>query len=93
MSIDSSDTLNPGELHPMTQNALGYVQAYMTPKLVEAMASSALSGNITATICYGTCKRLQSDEPVSDRYLLGLAWFIKEMQDIESRPTFKEKEV
>jgi len=42
----------------------------------EALASTALSGNRLAEICMGTIDRLAKGEPVSDRYLLGLAWTI-----------------
>ena len=74
-------TLEKGELHPMTSNALDYIKQNMTFMDLESIASNALSGNRTANICFGTYKRLEQGEPVSDRYLLGLAWFIKELRD------------
>jgi hypothetical protein len=42
----------------------------------EALASTALSGNRLAEISLGTIDRLAKGQPVSDRYLLGLAWTI-----------------
>jgi len=56
----------------------------------EALASTALSGNRLAETCMGTIDRLAKGEPVSDRYLLGLAWTIlklanhDEMEETES---------
>lgn len=50
---------------------------------LEALASSALSGSRLAQVCLGTLERLEKGQPVSDRYLLGLCWFLKEMLDNE----------
>jgi len=76
----SSDTLKPGEVHPMAHEANRLVSGYLLIHdvliLKEAMASCALSGNRTAEICLGTLNRLLNKEPVSDRYLMGLALFL-----------------
>jgi hypothetical protein len=79
-------TLKDGEPHPMARSALAYVAAYLSQTenpflLREAIASCALEGNRTAEICGETLERLLDHRPVSDRYLLGLAWFIKTMED------------
>lgn len=51
----------------------------------ESFASTALSGNRTSEICLSTIERLNKGEPISDRYLLGLCWIIKEgMEKIKS---------
>ena len=41
-----------------------------------ALSIAAQTGNRQAQICMGTIRRLTSSQPVSDRYLLGLAWTI-----------------
>ncbi len=71
-------TLNSGEAHPMAYVAAEYINENMEPALVESIASTALSGNRTAEICWSTWERLQKNEPVSDRYILGLAWFVRQ---------------
>ncbi len=74
--------LKPGEPHPSAIPAFDYVKNQMIskPHLAESIASTALSGNRTAEICLSTIKRIQSGETVSDRYVLGLAWMMKELE-------------
>jgi hypothetical protein len=84
------------EYHPAADGAMAWLKGYMVqhPKEwlmhKEALASTALSGNRLAEICMGTVDRLAKGQPVSDRYLLGLAWTImklanhKEMEKTES---------
>jgi len=75
-----SDTLKLGEVHPMAHEALRLIDGYLLIHdvfiLKEALSSCALSGNRTAEICLGTLNRLLNKEPVSDRYLMGLAIFL-----------------
>lgn len=52
-----------------------------TMLLQESLASTALSGNRSAEIMSETLRRLLNGEPVSDRYLLGLAWFLRNWKD------------
>jgi hypothetical protein len=79
-----NDTLESGEIHPSSYSAMNYILG-INPKLwmayVESISSSALAGNRTASICMGTIERLEKKEPVSDRYILGLAWFLKELEE------------
>jgi len=42
----------------------------------ESFSSCAIEGNMLAEICSGTLSRLINHKPVSDRYLLGLAFTI-----------------
>lgn len=81
----SNDSLEEGEIHPAAHNAYAYIKESLglRPMLVEAMASCALSGNRMAEVCLGTLERLRNDDPVSDRYILGLAWMLKEMEESE----------
>jgi len=74
--------LKPKEPHPAALSAIKYVSARISdPLLKEALASCAIENNRMAEICLGTIKRIENGEPVSDRYLLGLAWFLKEMEE------------
>jgi len=91
MGNEDRGTIKEGGMHPMTHGALRYISTHTTPVIVEAMASTALSGNETAEICLSTYNRLASGEPVSDRYVLGLAWFLKEALE-GSKKTFKPAE-
>ncbi len=44
-----------------------------------SFASDAIEGNRLAEICGETLRRVIAGEPVSDRYLLGLCWTLREM--------------
>ncbi len=78
------ETLDVGEFHPSATSAFKWFQEWKSKDtkryliFKEALASTAFSGNRTAEICLSTLKRLENGEPVSDRYLLGLCWFIRE---------------
>jgi len=81
-----NDTLEVGESHPCASGAIEYIKQNMSPMHVESIASSALSGNRTAEVCLGTYNRLLKNEPVSDRYVLGLAWLIMELHEFPLTP-------
>jgi hypothetical protein len=79
-----SDELNKGEAHPSSSSALAYIGSLGMQKLFEyqeAFATTAIEGNRLSEICLGTLHRLLNKEPVSDRYLLGLAWIIRNMEE------------
>ena len=81
---NSRDTLSPAEPHPAARSALNYIRTIPYTDLVlyqEAFATNAIEGNRLAEICLGTLNRLLHSEPVSDRYLLGLAWILMEMRE------------
>jgi hypothetical protein len=44
---------------------------------LEAFSSCAIEGNRLGAVCVETLRRILSGEPVSDRYVLGLAWAIR----------------
>lgn len=85
----SEHTLKEGEFHPIAPSALAWFRAWRLADtkrymmMREAVASTAIEGNRLAEICNSTLNRLDADEPVSDRYLLGLCWFLKEHYDTE----------
>ena len=84
-------TLKEGEYHPSADSAMRFIKEFIVShpddwmSLQESLASTALSGNRLAEILLSTVERLNKGEPVSDRYLLGLAWFMKTNYD--TRPT------
>lgn len=81
---DTRATLTPSEPHPAARSALNYIKTVPYTDLVlyqAAFATNAIEGNRLAEICLGTINRLLHSEPVSDRYLLGLAWTLMEMRN------------
>ena len=76
---ESPGTLALTEPHPGARIALDFIRTFTLPELFlhqEALASCAIEGNRTAEICLETLRRLLYKEPVSDRYLMGLAWYL-----------------
>lgn len=73
-------TLNNGEPHPAAHDAMKWIKENISTKELlttrEAMASCAIGGSRLGEVCVGTIDRLINGEPVSDRYLLGLAWYL-----------------
>ena len=82
-------TLQVGEPHPAARDALHYLKGLGSNLLEyqEAFASTAIEGNRLAEICSETLSRLLASEPVSDRYLLGLAWTVREIEVSNSSPS------
>lgn len=83
--MSDQDSLEIGEIHPAARSAFEYIKNQMATiewiVLEEAIASTALSGERDSNIYLGTIKRLRNNEPVSDRYILGLAWFFKRLEE------------
>ena len=76
--------LAPGEPHPAAMSALRYVQGLGLQKqmlYMSAFSSCGIEGNRLGEVCSETLRRVMNGGPVSDRYVLGLAWAIKEMED------------
>jgi hypothetical protein len=48
---------------------------------LESYSSCAIEGNRLAEICAETLDRLIHGQPVSDRYILGLAWNLRDMEE------------
>ena len=77
-------TLKEGEPHPAASSALNFVWSLGIKELVkyqEAFSSTAIEGNRLAEICSETLARILEGKKVSDRYLLGLAWILKNHYD------------
>lgn len=80
----TKETLKSNEYHPAADSAKRYIASLGFEKIMqlqEAFASTTIEGNRLAEICSETLNRLTTGQPVSDRYLLGLAWTIKSMED------------
>lgn len=70
-------TLAVGEYHPAAGDAIRWIRNQPVAQLIawqESFCSCAIEGNRLAEICAETLRRVLAGEPVSDRYLLGLAW-------------------
>ena len=81
-------TLKDNEYHPAADSAKEYLVKLGYKKLMvwqESFASCAIEGNRLAEICSETLNRLMTGRPVSDRYLLGLAWTIKQLPQRKER--------
>jgi len=81
---DQRGTLKIGEPHPAAHSALRYIQELGPEQhsiLLESLSSCAVEGNRLAEICAETLHRMMAGEPVSDRYVLGLAWMVRDMED------------
>ena len=84
---DDRSTLAPMEPHPAKDSAVDYLASLGYERiliLLESFSSCAIEGNRLAEVCAGTLRRLLDKEPVSDRYLLGLAWTIRDMEDTDA---------
>ena len=77
--------LKEGQPHPMAKSALDWISANHNIQDLhlhrEALASCAIEGNEMAEVCLETLRRLIENEPVSDRYLLGLAWYLRNSKE------------
>jgi hypothetical protein len=83
-AVEAPGTIRDGEYHPAADSAMTYVRSLPVVELLqwqESFASNAIEGNRLAEICNETLRRVLQSEPVSDRYLLGLAWTLKQMKE------------
>jgi hypothetical protein len=85
--MSSDGTLTDTEYHPAADEAMEWLTAYVRDnpveymRWVESLASTALSGNRLAEVCSETLRRIEDHEPVSDRYLLGLCWTLRNLHE------------
>lgn len=79
-SANSRGELEPAEPHPAAYEAKAWISKQPPEELYkwrEAFASCAIEGNRLGDVCAETLNRLLNSQPVSDRYLLGLAWTMR----------------
>ena len=77
---DIKGTLKIGEFHPAAHDAYAWLVSLDPLEIVKfegAFASCAIENNRLAEVCGETLRRILNKEPVSDRYLLGLCWVMK----------------
>lgn len=78
----SRGTLKEGEPHPVAYSAMKWFRENVTlhdiAQWKEAFASCAIESNRMGEICIETLNRLTEKKPVSDRYLLGLMWMMRD---------------
>lgn len=87
--------LKLGEPHPAAFMAKAWIESMPLAKRAmwqESFASCAIEGNRLGEICSETLNRLWTGKPVSDRYLLGLAWTMvhAEQLGLAESPTVKK---
>lgn len=87
LADETTGTLRYGQPHPAAFDAKEWIMGYAAQhearellRLLEAFCSTGMSGNRLAECCGETLRRLMNGEPVSDRYLLGLAWTMRNME-------------
>lgn len=87
MSPTAPGTLDRGEPHPSARDAMAWFRVCLPARTLaisrEALASAAMSGDRAAEVGSETLERLLRGDPVSDRYLLGLCWMLRDMVDYE----------
>lgn len=74
---DSTGTLKLGDFHPSAAHAFAFIKSHTVFELdawQEVFASCAIDGNRLAEVCSETLDRIMTGKPVSDRYVLWLAW-------------------
>jgi hypothetical protein len=86
-NINGIGTLKLGEPHPAAYDAMAWIRS-LEPKtlliLEDSFQSCAIEDNREAEICGETLRRVLMREPVSDRYVLGLAWYMRHIMNIDS---------
>jgi hypothetical protein len=81
MDKETVGELKEGEAHPAARDAirwLGERSAEDLSAALESLSSCAL-GRL-GEVCLETLRRIREGEPVSDRYVLGLAWTVRALQ-------------
>jgi len=80
MTLKERGAISEGEPHPMAFYAREWIlENYTMQELymqLEAMSSCAIEGNELAEICAETLNRLLHGKSYSDRYIMGLAWYL-----------------
>lgn len=79
-------TLAESEPHPAASNAREWIAKLSISDLMiwkESFASCTIEDNRTAEVCLETLDRLLHSKPVSDWYVLGLAWVMKIGMDVK----------
>ena len=73
-------TIKKDEYHPAADNALNWMRDRIDKFPVWVEVFTLTRENRLSQICLETLERLMNDQPVSDRYLLGLVWVLKDLE-------------
>lgn len=75
--------INTKKPHPMAYDAKAYLLElkHKLPVYAEVLSICASNGNSLAKICSETMELFLAEKPVDDRYLLGLAWYIRNSEE------------
>lgn len=96
--MDPSE-LTAEEFHPAARSAYRWLKGFMVTNQAdylqykEALAYAALAGNRQAEVCMGTIERLRKSQPVSDRYLMGLAWTILHLHNHDAMEAVAQQRI
>lgn len=77
-------SLSESETHPAAEMAMEWFRDYQANCTEQWLAArggivtAAASGDSPARIMLSTIARLENGDPVSDRYLLGLCWVLRD---------------
>jgi hypothetical protein len=77
--------LKEGECHPAVGYAMKYLQSLGIDKkyrYLEAFNSNKLGDNRVSAVCSETLIRYLKSEDITDKYILGLAWCIRDLEDM-----------
>lgn len=89
MKLDNTGTIVEG-YHIAANLALKYIQRLGLKKLymyLESFSSCAIEGNDLAGVCAGTLRRVLNRQKLGDRYVLGLAWILRNMEEEDMNST------
>lgn len=83
LTKEEPGTLAVGEYHPAARHAYDWIRKNILDTnnamdWLQAFGNCSVENKL-AEICSGTLKRLINKQPISDRYLLGLAWTLRSM--------------
>jgi len=79
--------LKQGKIHPACRIALKYLSSLGRKKLfvyLESFSSCAIEDNRLAEVCAETLSQLLKGEEVRERYILVLAWAIRDIEELKS---------
>ena len=82
--VNTRGTLQEGEIHPAAKSAMMYIKSRPVKSLMvwrQAFEEHAELGSRPSQICGETLQRIMEGDNVSDRYLLGLAWTLRMLED------------
>lgn len=93
----SHGILKQDELHPAAQVAMEYVNKFITDNIretilmLEAFENMSHSGDRLSIVCHESLRKVINCESIGERYLLGLAWTMRDMYEQQIKPAQQKK--